>query len=172
MKAALLSAVIAVAVLPAVAQARPVWTFDRDDDRHAHLLFADPEDGGEGDPPSITCTPNGSVTLTSFVDGDHFPLHSANPQSDVKLDSHGRRAPWISQVRVSSGAVSALAPARAEYGGEMNGTTVVRAVLPRTSPVYRAFTASGRIRVVAYGQDAGLTPVPRRLLTRFVAACR
>ena len=169
---ALLLAAIATLARPAVAQSRPVWTFDHDEHGQAFLLFADPEDGGEGDPPSITCGPRGQVTLESFVDGEHFPLHRAGPDSMVQLDAHGRREPWQTQIRVSSGAVQALAPARSEYGGEMNGTTLVKGYLPRTSPVYRAFAASGRIRVVAYGQDAGLTPVPRRLLTRFVAACR
>lgn len=171
MKALLLAAVAAV-ILPAAAQARPVWTFDRDDAGHARLIFADPEDGGEGDPPMLTCTPRGQMTVLTYADGAHFPLHTASEQSQERLDRQGRPGPWPAQVRVSSGGVTAMAPGHAEYGGEMNDTSVVRGVLPLTSPVIRAFRTTGRLRLVAFGEDAGLTPVPQPLLRRFMAACR
>lgn len=165
-------AAAALLILPATAQARSAWSFNRDGGSPT-LLFIDPEDGGEGDVPTLSCSVRtGQVTALAFADSDHFPLHRANEQSMVQLDAHGRPGPWPARLTVSSGAVSVVAVGRAEYGGEMNSTTLVRGVLPLTSPVIRAFAASGRIKLVAYGQDAELTRVPMPLVTRFMTACR
>jgi hypothetical protein len=159
-------------LLPAAAQARPAWSFNREGGNPT-LLMIDPEDGGEGDVPTLSCSPRtGQVTALAFTDSDHFHLHTANPQSMVQLDEHNRPGPWPARLTVSSGPVSAVAVGRAEYGGEMNATTMVRGVLPLASPVIRAFAASGRIRFVAYGQDAQLIRVPMPLVSRFMAACR
>ena len=168
MKTALL--VLSLVAFPFVAQARPAWTFSTER-LGASLTLVDPDDGGEGDNPSLTCS-RGRFTALAFADGDHFPLHTSGPQSMIQLNSQGRPGPWPSRLTISSGAVSVVAVGRAEYGGEMNGTTLVRGTLPMTAPVVRNFTATGRIRLVAYGQDANLPPVPRPLLARFTSACR